>query len=71
MKTFNLSVALVIVTLIIFIFFNSFTYEEFKGGTGAGYELGFALDIGSSIGIFLLLCILIGYLPARRLFNKK
>lgn len=71
MKNFNLAVIIVVVTLIIFIFLNTFTYEEFRGGSGAGYELGFALGVGSYVVISLLLCILIGYLPSWKLINKK
>lgn len=71
MKIFNLSVVAVIITLMIFVFLKAFTYEEFEGGSGSGYEVGFALDTGSSIGIFLLLCVLFGYFPSRKLFRKR
>jgi hypothetical protein len=69
MRHYKLTFFIIVICLLTFLIINSFKYEEFKGGSGEGYKLGFALSTESIISIVILLISIPAYFAVKRLIN--
>lgn len=71
MRIYKLAFFIIVICLLTFLFIKSFKYEEFKGGDGEGYSVGFALTTESIIAIVILLISISAYFILKRLKKIK